>query len=153
MSREARHDLNGACAVCIGKLHSQRLTCMYIQYPNWLCHTLNPICGSYTSDWRHVFCHNPSLEGEVNRTRSQTRQTSGFLSSGCSEADCGRDVLCWVQNKLLPTLVCLLSLSPLLRSLSVSSLGGRSQVSSRQEQQPFMSSDVVTRRTRRSTML
>lgn len=149
-----------------GLIWKEHVLCAYVNsiyidwqacaYLNWLHHTFNPICGSYTSDWSHVFCHNPSLEGEMNINHSQTRQTSGFLSlslSGCSEADYSRDMLCWVKSKLVPPVDFLHSFSPLLCSLSVSSLGGRWQVSSRQEQQPFMSSNVVTFRNHRRTVL
>lgn len=103
----------------------------------------------------HVFCHNPSLQGEMNINLSHTRQTSGFSLSGCSETDYSRDVLCWEKkNKtnqnisgldMQTVIYCRLSslsFSPLLCSLSVSSLGGRWQVSSRQEQQPLTSSNV-----------
>lgn len=104
------------------------------------------------------------LQGETNINHSHTRQTSGFLSRSVSLPPSLAALtlitaeMCYVGKKtkkqktkdvalickLWPTVDCLLSFSPLLCSLSVSSLGGRWQVSSRQEQQPFTSSNVFT---------
>lgn len=105
-----------------------------------------------------MFPHNPFLQGETSINHPHTRQTSGFLSLAALKPITA-DMCCVWEKKpkrgfeMQTVTYCRLSsllLSPHLCSLSVSSLGGRWQVSSRQEQQPFTSSNVLTFRKRRT---